>query len=73
MLVTFLKRKEISNQDIILNLNPNTVAIILTDDLYYIEILENGEFYVSDGWEGKKTNNILEAIEFLNVVIMENN
>jgi hypothetical protein len=56
----FLLRSEITDIDILNNICDDTTAILLDDDICWIEISDSG-FFVPDGWSGTKTNDIVEA------------
>jgi hypothetical protein len=65
-------RNEIYNLDTLDNISADCIGIIQdiewwNEGPYWIEILENG-YFVPDGWEGFKTNNLIEAINFLNSI-----
>lgn len=68
-------KSEITNTDILENINANTEAILLlqknnTD--WWIDVLKDGSFEVQDGWTSFQTNNIFEAINYLNEFIVKN-
>ena len=73
MKLEFIKREEISDIDIINNISEKTVAILLHDEIYWIEVYADGSFGVNNGWSYDYTTNILEAIELLNKFINDNN
>jgi hypothetical protein len=55
---------EITDIDTLLNVTTNCKALLIDEDGFWIEILEDGSYLVNDGWEAKKTNNIFEAINY---------
>ncbi len=60
-------KSEIYNLDTLDNLSVNCIAI-LQDGEYWIEILEDNTYFVPDGWEGFRTNNLIDAISNLNSI-----
>jgi hypothetical protein len=75
MKFTYLEKTEITNIDILDNLDKNTIGIFLTEIYsadYWIEHKSNGYFQVSDGWHITKTMNFKKAQNVLEKFILEN-
>ena len=58
--LNFLLRSDIDDIDVLNNISDDTNAVLIDEDNCWIEISDNG-FFVSDGWSGTRTNNIVEA------------
>lgn len=56
--LTYLLRDEITDTDVLNNISDNTTAIYIDEDNCWIEVLNNNNFFVSNGWDGTETNNI---------------
>lgn len=66
-------RSEITDVDVLENICENNVAVLIDDEnIWWIEILDTGEFFVNNGWQGLTTSHIEEAVKFLNKFIEEN-
>lgn len=59
----FIELSEVKNIDILDNVSPNCKAILNDEDDFYIQILEDGRFYIFDGLNNLYFDNIFEAIE----------
>lgn len=59
--LTYLLRSEITDTDVLNNISDNTTAIYIDEDSCWIEVLNDNNFFVPDGWSGTVTNNIDEA------------
>jgi hypothetical protein len=56
--LNYLLRSEITDTDVLNNISDNTTAIYIDEDSCWIEVLNDNNFFVPDGWEGTVTNNI---------------
>jgi len=59
--LNYLLRSEITDTDVLDNISDNTTAIYIDEDSCWIEVLNDNNFFVPDGWSGTKTNDIVEA------------
>lgn len=64
MKLELILKSEITDSDILENISDECEAILLNDEIWWIEVC-NGYFYVPDGWQGTKTTHINEAINAL--------
>lgn len=65
------KHKHKFDFDVSNNLREDTVAILLIDDIWYVEFLESGDIFINDGWEGQYAKNVVEAIAILKVIAQD--
>jgi hypothetical protein len=56
--LNYLLRSEITDTDVLNNISNNTTAIYIDEDSCWIEVLNDNNFFVPDGWQGTVTNNI---------------
>jgi hypothetical protein len=56
--LNYLLRSEITDTDVLNNISDNTTAIFIDEDSCWIEVLNDNNFFVPDGWQGTTTNNI---------------
>jgi hypothetical protein len=61
----------ITSCDILDNISKECEAILINEDMFWIEVLEDG-FGVNDGWNLNKTKDIKKAVEMLENFIQEN-
>jgi len=59
--LNYLLRSEITDTDVLNNISNNTTAIYIDEDSCWIEVLNDNNFFVPDGWGGTITKNIDEA------------
>jgi hypothetical protein len=59
--LNYLLRSEITDTDVLENISDDATAIFIDEDNCWIEVLNNNNFFVPDGWVGTETNNIDEA------------
>jgi hypothetical protein len=59
--LNYLLRSEITDTDVLNNISNNTTAIYIDEDSCWIEVLNDNNFFVPDGWSGTETNDIDEA------------
>ena len=59
--LTYLLRDEITDTDVLENISDNATAIYIDEDNCWIEVLNDNNFFVPDGWDGTETNDIDEA------------
>jgi len=59
--LNYLLRSEITDTDVLNNISNNTTAIYIDEDSCWIEVLNDNNFFVPDGWSGTITKNIDEA------------
>ena len=63
--LNFLPVQDITDCDILENIEKDTIAVLVDEDDCYIEISTSG-YYVSEGMTGNRTSNLLVAIAYLN-------
>jgi hypothetical protein len=56
--LNYLLRSEITDTDVLNNISDDTTAIYIDEDSCWIEVLNDNNFFVPDGWSGTVTNNI---------------
>ena len=76
MEITFIKKEDIENPDIIENISDleNTKGILLHQiegSDYWIEISNDNEFIVPNGWDNPKTKSLYNAFEMLKEFIKD--
>jgi hypothetical protein len=59
--LNYLLRSEITDTDVLENISDDATAIFIDEDNCWIEVLNNNNFFVPDGWGGTETNDIDEA------------
>ena len=73
MKLEYIKKENIANMDILDNITPNAIAILLHVDEnkvdWWIEINHDFSLYVPDGCIGFKTTSIFEAVNQLQRMI----
>ena len=69
MKLEYIKKENIANTDILDNITPNAIAILLHVDEantnWWIEINSDYSLFVPNGWDGFKTTSICKAVEYL--------
>jgi hypothetical protein len=63
--LNFLLVQEITDCDILENIEKDTIAVLVDEDDCYIEVKTTG-YYVSEGMTGNSSTNLLVAMAYLN-------